>query len=164
MARSKPTALYRAYSATDELLYVGISISVMSRLSVHKSSSDWFAGTSRVEVEWHPSRKKAMAAEMQAIKTEYPRYNKLGAVERPEEDGVKRDFNMGGSFEDLIFGVKAWCRLVGKWEDKARAEPSIVMSLAYWKQAEQNVDKVEMLWHRRKMRENPNYKPFTWLG
>ena len=109
-------------------------------------------------------QKKALAAEMQAIKTEYPLYNKMGAVERPEDDGVERGFNMGGSFKDLIFGVKVWCRLVGKWEDKARAEPSNVMSLAYWKQAEQNAKKVELLWHRRKMRENPHYKPFTWLG
>ena len=159
--KEKPTALYRAYSATDELLYVGVSISVMARLSQHKSSADWFDGTSRIDVEWHPTRQKALAAEMQAIKTEHPIYNKMGAVERPEDDGIKRDFNIGGSLDDLIFGVKAWCKLVGKWEDKAKAEPSIVMSLAYWKQAEQNANKVEMLWLRRKKRLNPSWNPWS---
>lgn len=161
MPKKKPTALYRAYSATDELLYVGVSISVMARLSQHKSSADWFDGTSRIDIEWHPTRQKALAAEMQAIKTEHPVYNKMGAVQQPEHDPFKRNFNMGGSLKDLIFGCNLWCKLVGKWEDKAKAEPSIVMSLAYWKQAEQNIAKAEMIWLKRKMRKNPGFRPWS---
>ena len=159
--KKKPTALYRAYSSTDELLYVGVSISVMARLSQHKSSADWFDGTSRIDVEWYPTRQKALAAEMQAIKTEYPIYNKMGAVQQPEHDPFKRNFSVGESLKDLIFGCKLRCRLVNKWENKAKAEPSIVMSLAYWKQAEQNIAKAEMICLRRKMRKNPNFRPWS---
>jgi predicted GIY-YIG superfamily endonuclease len=155
--KKKPTALYRAYSATDELLYVGVSISVMARLSQHKSSADWFDGTSRIDVEWYPTKREALAAEMQAIKTEYPIYNKMGRVAESVEMGIEHKGITAGSLKELGWYCKLWCRLVGKWEDKARNEPSIVMSLKHWKQAEQNADKVDIIWLRRKKRLHPRW-------
>lgn len=152
MNGKKTTALYRAYSVTDQLLYVGISLSVMQRLSQHKTSSAWFKGASRIEVEWYPSRKAALEAELIAIRNEQPIYNKAGAVER-EEPHVARQFHIGGSMSDLLFGVKAWLRMVGKWEDQAKAEQSIVMSLRHWKQAELNAPKVKELCQRKKRRD-----------
>ena len=152
MSDKKATALYRAYSQTDQLLYVGISLSVMNRLSQHKTSSAWFKKASRVEVEWHPTKKAALEAELIAIRNENPIYNKAGAIAR-EEPHVARDFHIGGSMSDLVFGVKAWVRLVTRWEDHAKAEQSIVMSLRHWKHAELNAPKVKELCQRRKRRD-----------
>ena len=48
--KHKPTSLYRAYAEGGELLYVGISLSVMARLSSHSSSSEWFKHAAFVDV------------------------------------------------------------------------------------------------------------------
>jgi len=81
--KHKPTSLYRAYAEGGELLYVGISLSVMARLSSHSSSSEWFEHAAFVDVARFPSRQEAIEAETKAIKEEYPFYNKQGAVKRP---------------------------------------------------------------------------------
>ena len=81
--KHKPTSLYRAYAEGGELLYVGISLSVMARLSSHSSSSEWFKHAAFVDVARFPSRQEAIDAETKAIKEEYPFYNKQGAVKRP---------------------------------------------------------------------------------
>ena len=129
----------------------------MARLSQHKSSADWFDGTSRIDVEWYPTRQEALAAEMQAIKSEHPIYNKMGRVAESVGLQVERKGITAGSLNELGWYCKLWCRLVGRWEDKARNDPSIVMSLRYWKLAHQNAEKVDILWFRRKKRLNPSW-------
>jgi hypothetical protein len=68
--------LYRHFDTEGRLLYVGISLSTVSRLSQHKDTSEWFAAISRVTVERFPTRKDALLAEAAAIATEAPSYNK----------------------------------------------------------------------------------------
>jgi len=74
------TALYRHFDANGELLYVGISLSAIQRLSQHKTASPWFKEISRVEIEWHPTRKEALAVEKLAIVTENPKHNSVGCL------------------------------------------------------------------------------------
>jgi len=69
------TQLYRHYDARKRLLYVGISLSAVSRLSQHKDKT-WFTEIARVTVENFPSREMALSAEAAAIKAERPLYNK----------------------------------------------------------------------------------------
>lgn len=69
------TALYRHYDAEGVLLYVGISLTPMKRLSGHRRKSHWSGKIARVEMEWHPSRAAAIKAERMAIKKEWPRHN-----------------------------------------------------------------------------------------
>lgn len=67
--------LYRHYGADNDLLYVGVSLSATHRLSQHKDHARWFADIVRVEIEHHPSREEALAAERHAIETEKPKHN-----------------------------------------------------------------------------------------
>ena len=69
------TALYRHYDAEGKLLYVGVSLSPAARTYQHSKSAHWFRDISRIDVEWHDDREKAMCAERLAIRKENPAYN-----------------------------------------------------------------------------------------
>jgi hypothetical protein len=71
----KPTQLYRHYDAQGRLLYVGISSSALLRMAAHKVNASWFNDVARIEIEAHPSRKAAQAAEAAAIESEKPLHN-----------------------------------------------------------------------------------------
>ena len=74
------TALYRHFDADGQLLYVGISVNALIRLSQHRHAP-WFRTIARVEIEWHPTREAAEAAELAAIRMEGPVWNKAGAFD-----------------------------------------------------------------------------------
>ena len=151
---SERTALYRAYSEKGELLYVGISLSVFSRLSNHSSSSDWFASARDITVEWYPDRNTALDAESTAIRTEYPVFNKAGAVTKPvtgDWDGRDDGFvnAPSQSLSKLISNLKLHERLVGKWLKKSKEEPSLIMSMLYRRKAELNIPAYREICRRR---------------
>lgn len=77
---SEPTALYRHFDSAGALLYVGISLNALLRLSQHKTAP-WFREIARVEIEWHDTREAAISAESAAIRDEGPRWNKAGAFD-----------------------------------------------------------------------------------
>lgn len=72
------TQLYRHYDADDNLLYIGISLSTMVRLSQHRSDSAWSERIVRVMIEHFATREEALAAEDAAIKAEKPLFNVMG--------------------------------------------------------------------------------------
>jgi hypothetical protein len=74
--KSDETALYRHFDADGRLLYVGISIQAFGRLCRHQKGSPWWLKIARVTVEQFGSRSAAEDAELRAIKTELPVYNK----------------------------------------------------------------------------------------
>lgn len=74
---TRPTQLYRHFDRDGVLLYVGISLNAVSRLSSHVTSSDWCGQIANVSVELHPTRQAALAAEKKAIKSERPAFNKI---------------------------------------------------------------------------------------
>ena len=93
--------LYRHFSATGELLYVGISLGAILRLRQHRAmSSPWILDVARIEIQTYPSRAEAAAAEREAIKTEKPKYNKAHnkaklcgvLAERAQQRGNDKDF------------------------------------------------------------------------
>lgn len=69
------TDLYRHYDSRSELLYVGISLSAVARLSQHKLHAHWFTDIRRVEIERFDTPDRARAAERKAIKGEKPKHN-----------------------------------------------------------------------------------------
>lgn len=71
----KPTNLYRHRDEAGRLLYVGISLNALTRLRQHQAGSGWFQKIARVDIETHPSRSAALAAENRAIRNEAPLYN-----------------------------------------------------------------------------------------
>lgn len=68
--------LYRHFDKDGKLLYIGISISAMTRLSQHKSVSPWFDQIANVTIENHESRKAVLKAERESIFSEEPIHNK----------------------------------------------------------------------------------------
>lgn len=68
--------LYRHFDDAGQLLYVGISLSALARLSSHRSSP-WFDSISVVKIETLSSRSEALIAERKAIINEKPLHNKI---------------------------------------------------------------------------------------
>jgi predicted GIY-YIG superfamily endonuclease len=72
---TKPHVLYRYFDADDNLLYVGITNSPLSRMSQHFRDKGWFAKAARTTYEHFASRPELEAAEVKAIQSEKPKYN-----------------------------------------------------------------------------------------
>lgn len=71
---NRRTCVYRAYDADEQLLYVGISMSLDGRLTKHRSSV-WWPEVEEITVQWFDGREAAKAAERIAILDEKPAYN-----------------------------------------------------------------------------------------
>lgn len=69
------TALYRHFDSGGLLLYVGISLDTIRRTQQHKHGARWFERIGRIDIEWHPTRPAALAAEAIAIARECPECN-----------------------------------------------------------------------------------------
>lgn len=77
------THLYRHFDADGRLLYVGISLSTVSRLGQHHANAHWYDKIAQVTVETFPDRTAAAYAEREAIFKEGPLYNIAGAGADP---------------------------------------------------------------------------------
>lgn len=84
------TSLYRAYSADEELLYVGISISFLTRLGQHRRGAFWFEEVATIKVRHFDSRAAAAPAEASAIVAEKPRYNAQHSASPPKREEPQR--------------------------------------------------------------------------
>lgn len=73
---ARKCALYRHFDNEGNLLYVGISLSLVNRLMAHRSGSGWYAQIARVEVEWFDAQREAEEAERVAIHREGPVHNR----------------------------------------------------------------------------------------
>lgn len=88
------TYLYKLYSSTDDLLYVGIAGNIDQRLSNHKAVKTWWTEVDHIELRLFDFREQADQAETECIRTDHPKYNevlkppykieKLEAVLRPK--------------------------------------------------------------------------------
>lgn len=96
---SKKTDLYRHFDADGELLYVGISLSAIGRLSQHKSTAHWADKIASVTVESFSTREQAVEAERIAIETEQPLHNKIFNGSRAAPPAVPDEFSFS-VFED----------------------------------------------------------------
>jgi hypothetical protein len=73
--KSKPCQLYRHFDKIGRLLYVGISLSAIARLSRHSHDAHWFHEIVTVTIQTYPGRPEAMIAEARAIEDEKPLHN-----------------------------------------------------------------------------------------
>jgi hypothetical protein len=85
-----PTELYRHYDEQDRLLYVGVALSAIHRLSQHRDHSTWFEKIKRVEIQTFETRKEALEAERQAITEERPKHNMIHKRPEKEEEQQKQ--------------------------------------------------------------------------
>lgn len=67
-------ALYRFYSDSGELLYVGTSGDFGRRFPAH-AQKIWFLQVRGITLEWYATEDDALKAERRAIHVEHPRYN-----------------------------------------------------------------------------------------
>jgi predicted GIY-YIG superfamily endonuclease len=85
--------LYRHFAADGSLLYVGISLCAINRLSQHKEGSHWFD---------HPDRKQALAAERAAIMRERPKHNLRPSAKQTDEIEHDETKEAAKSRKDLL--------------------------------------------------------------
>ena len=97
--------LYRFYSSTDELLYVGLTCNPGRRFNEHRSVKEWWAEVARIALEQHPDFATLQAAERQAIELERPRYN----VQMNNAPAVTLDLDA------LAEGCGEWSDEKGSW-------------------------------------------------
>jgi predicted GIY-YIG superfamily endonuclease len=76
MSKDYSFHLYRHYDKDGNLLYVGISWTILQRLRQHEKGSFWFKEVDSIKLEKYSSREASLAAERKAILAERPRYNK----------------------------------------------------------------------------------------
>jgi predicted GIY-YIG superfamily endonuclease len=77
-----PTNVYRMYNRYGCLLYVGMTRNAGERFEAHASSKSWWIEVAHIDVSHHVTREMARVAELVAIRTEHPMYNK--ADRRPK--------------------------------------------------------------------------------
>jgi predicted GIY-YIG superfamily endonuclease len=93
------TTVYRLFDANDRLLYVGTSAEPQGRWEQHAREKLWWSAVTRAEVDWHPSRTDAMAAERAAIQNENPLHNDKAT---PIEAVFPYQGNRGPSMETVL--------------------------------------------------------------
>lgn len=72
------TYVYRAFGYRGELLYVGVTDELCTRLAAHRAASGWWMHCARVTWEEWPNRYRALLAETKAIGRERPIWNIQG--------------------------------------------------------------------------------------
>lgn len=72
------TAMYRYYDRHGRLLYVGSAGSWLQRLDAHRYGP-WFRYATSLVIEHHPTLKRAVTAEREAIRSEWPLWNVQGS-------------------------------------------------------------------------------------
>ena len=68
--------VYRCYDANDNLLYVGMSVQVQTRLARHLNGTPWWGLVAEVRITRFPTWRNALEAEARAIADEKPLYNR----------------------------------------------------------------------------------------
>jgi len=79
IAEVRPGYLYRYWSASRELLYIGISINAVARMGQHRGKV-WFPDVATINVQKFDTYAEAEVAEVRAIYREKPLHN----VRRPK--------------------------------------------------------------------------------
>lgn len=75
-----PTTIYRLLNEEGDLLYVGITSDVRTRMASHANTKEWWPQVADVVIRRYPTREQALLLEEHVIATEAPAYNRrIGA-------------------------------------------------------------------------------------
>lgn len=72
--RQAQFVVYHAWHG-DELLYIGVSGTPLTRLGTHAAHAPWWSQVDRLTVHEHPTRLQAAYCERRSIASKKPRYN-----------------------------------------------------------------------------------------
>lgn len=89
--------LYRFFDSENRLLYVGITNLWYQRFHQHEKDSGWFASAASCTFTKYPDRESVIAAELEAIQTESPLFNKAN---NPKHESAVDHFQ---KFKPCIF-------------------------------------------------------------
>jgi len=128
---TRPVNLYRHFDSKGRLLYIGVSMSALTRLQAHRSHSRWFDNIARVEIESLPNRKAALLAEKRAIVEESPKFNVMHSApslpkDTPNGEAISESIKLSGLSDKHIaetLGIPA--PTVWRWR-KGLTKPNIV--------------------------------------
>lgn len=67
--------LYRFYTRTGRLLYVGQTVNPGGRFAAHRDEKTWWRHVARIEINRYDSKRALLNAEAVAIRNERPVYN-----------------------------------------------------------------------------------------
>lgn len=70
-----PHTLYRLFCTNGELLYVGRTLDVRSRIKDHRVQKSWWSEVAQISLEHFASLEEVAAAERAAIADENPKWN-----------------------------------------------------------------------------------------
>jgi predicted GIY-YIG superfamily endonuclease len=124
--------LYRFYSITGQLLYVGITNSPPERFKSHGATKEWWDQVSGITVETYSTREELAQAERRAIQVERPLHNvvhngarKLHRVTAPPPiaapievcdcAGLPTDFAYGWHWRGVWGSAADWMYFRSEW-------------------------------------------------
>jgi len=114
-----PCWFYRCYSASDELLYIGVAKNPRQRATDHASEHrSWWGEVAYVEYGGpaadngdapYPDRASAEASELAAIRAESPRYNIAGTIGPDDRERYtwRIDNDQALRLDTLVFELRA---------------------------------------------------------
>jgi Arm DNA-binding domain len=83
--------LYRHFEPNGDLLYVGITLSILKRTETHRYKAKWREFICLILVEPFATREELLEAEREAILNEFPKYNRvLNKHRHPVQEMAKR--------------------------------------------------------------------------
>jgi len=114
------TYLYRFFDDKDQLLYIGISKTVLARMAQHFQTKDWIPDTGYLKWTSYDQRWQAETAERRAIIAEKPIWNVMFNEdnniedEKTQADLAKTCIRLGGTIQHwggcrLILGGNNYC-------------------------------------------------------
>lgn len=86
---SVPHVLYRIYDVDEALLYVGATTNPALRFVAHASFQPWWTTAAKITLEHFSGIEKLAAAELAAIRTETPRFNRAH-TDAPRSGSARR--------------------------------------------------------------------------
>lgn len=87
-----PYHVYRVFDRTGDLIYVGCSNNLFTRLAQHEELSWWAPQAFKVKSRIYPSYDVGLKAERLAIQTEHPRWNVGGKKWRRNRDWTQQHY------------------------------------------------------------------------
>lgn len=144
----QPTALYRFFDADGALLYVGITADLEQRWSSHQRKP-WWPDVAEKTVEWYATRPVALAAELEAIRSEAPRYNVAGSPWVPGPRELEEDELSTGQAKEVLRGVELGAQIVEPLfivdRTKSRRRAAVLVSPEFYRLAVEAHARLESL-------------------
>lgn len=100
--QSARAMVYRLYGESGDLLYVGVTQAMRTRMAAHRRDKAWWPEVANTVVRTYATREQALAVEHSAIENENPKYNIMPGINpallsevSPTTDSAKRATDIG---------------------------------------------------------------------